>query len=293
MDGLLNLVVPGLTAGAIYALLAMGYNVIFATTGVLNFAHGEMFMVGTMAGVFFYASLGWPVIPALLATLVVTGALGVLEERFAIRPATKRGHSAMGWVLSSLGVAIVLRSGFALMMGPDFRAFPDVFSRDSMDIGGVLIAPRQIALVALALLVGLALDRFYRRTTLGRALGAVAQDTEAAALRGLPVANLSALSFAIGSALAGLTGFMAGPIVGAFPTVGFAFALKGFVAAAVGGIPEIRGAIIGGLALGVIESIGGDLFGAGYRDAVVFATLLVILAVKPAGLFGRGNVRAV
>jgi branched-chain amino acid transport system permease protein len=128
---------------------------------------------------------------------------------------------------------------------------------------------------------------------LGRALGAVAQDSEAASLRGLPVANLSALSFGIGSALAGLTGFISGPIVGAFPTVGFAFALKGFVAAAVGGIPEIRGAIVGGLLLGLVESFGADIFGAGYRDAVVFASLLAILAIRPAGLFGRANVRAV
>lgn len=293
MVDILNLVVPGLTAGAIYALLAMGYNVIFATTGVLNFAHGEMFMVGTMVGVFFYASLDWPVVPALLVTVLVTGALGVAEERLAIRPATKKGHSAMGWVLSSLGVAIVLRSGFALMMGPDFRAFPDIFSGTPMDIGGVLVSQRQIALVVIALAVAVVFDRFYRRTMLGRALGAVAQDSEAASLRGLPVSNLSALSFAIGSALAGLTGFIAAPIVGAFPTVGFAFALKGFVAAAVGGIPEIRGAIVGGLLLGLVESFGGDIFGAGYRDAVVFATLLIILGLRPAGLFGRANVRAV
>lgn len=293
MDGFLNLVVPGLTAGAIYALLAMGYNVIFATTGVLNFAHGEMFMVGTMIGVFFYASLDWPWIPALIATLAVAAIFGVLEERFAIRPATRKGHGAMGWVLSSLGVAIVLRSGFALVMGPDFRGFPDVFSGKPMDIGGVLVSQRQISLVVLALLVALILDRFYRKTMLGRALGAVAQDTEAASLRGLPVANLSAMSFAIGSSLAALTGFFAAPIVGAFPTVGFAFALKGFVAAAVGGIPEIRGAIVGGLLLGLIESFGADLFGAGYRDAVVFATLLIILGLRPAGLFGRESVRAV
>jgi branched-chain amino acid transport system permease protein len=293
LDGFLNLVVPGLTAGAIYALLAMGYNVIFATTGVLNFAHGEMFMVGTMIGVFFYASLDWPLIPALIATLAVAAIFGVLEERFAIRPATRKGHGAMGWVLSSLGVAIVLRSGFALVMGPDFRGFPDVFSGKPMDLGGVLVSQRQISLVVLALLVALILDRFYRKTMLGRALGAVAQDTEAASLRGLPVANLSAMSFAIGSALAALTGFFAAPIVGAFPTVGFAFALKGFVAAAVGGIPEIRGAIVGGLLLGLIESFGADLFGAGYRDAVVFATLLIILGLRPAGLFGRESVRAV
>ncbi|MFN3215886.1 MAG: branched-chain amino acid ABC transporter permease [Acidimicrobiales bacterium] len=293
IEEFLTLAVPGLTAGAIYALLAMGYNVIFATTGVLNFAHGEMFMVGTMAGVLLYGDAGLPLGVALGLTLMIAATLGAAEERLAVRPALARSHTALGWVLSTLGVAIILRSAFALAYGPDLRRFPDILPSDTFEVAGALMSAEQIGLIVLAIVVAVVLDTTLKHTANGQALGAVAQDAEAASLRGLPVSALSVASFAIGSAIAALTGFFAAPITGAFPTVGFAFALKGFVAAAVGGIPSIKGALVGGLLLGLVESFGGDLFGAGYRDAVVFATLLAILALRPAGLFGHGQVRAV
>jgi branched-chain amino acid transport system permease protein len=293
IERVLSLLVAGLTSGAIYALLAMGYNVIFATTGVLNFAHGELFMLGGMIGVWFFVDQGWPVVLAMIAAVLVAAALGALEERIAVRPATSKGHSAFGWVLSTLGFAIILRSGAALLLGPEIRPFPSVFPRTRWQFGDVIVTPTQVSLVVLALVAAVALHRFYSGSTTGRALGAIAQDPEAAALRGLSVNRLSMLSFAIGSGLAALTGFFAGPITSAYPSIGFTFALKGFIAAAVGGIPEIRGALLGGLLLGVIEAFGVDLIGAGYRELVVFAVLLVMLGLRPAGIFGRESVRAV
>lgn len=293
LERVLSLLVAGLTSGAIYALLAMGYNVIFATTGVLNFAHGELFMVGGMVGVWLFVDQGWPVVLAMVGAVLAAALLGAIEERVAVRPATSKGHSAFGWVLSTLGFAILLRSGAALLLGPEIRPFPSVFPKTRWRFGDVIVTPTQVSLVALAVVAAVGLHRFYTGSTTGRALGAIAQDPEAAALRGLPVARLSMLSFAIGSGLAALTGFFAGPITSAYPSIGFSFALKGFIAAAAGGIPEIRGALVGGLGLGVIEAFGVDLIGAGYRQVVVFAVLLAMLGLRPAGIFGRESVRSV
>lgn len=288
-----NVIVVGIATGAIYALLAVGYNVIFATTGVLNFAHGELFMVGTMTAAVLLTDRGWPVLAAALAALVIGAVLAALTERIAVRPATAKGRGAMGWVLSTLGVAIVIRSGVALWLGSDTRAVDPFIPGEPIVWGDIRISPTQLSLVIAAVLITIAAVAFYRRSRWGQALGAVAQDADAAVLRGIPVGALSALSFALGGALAAGAGFLASPLTGAFPSIGFALALKGFIAAALGGIPEIRGALAGGLALGVIEAACIEWLGAGYRDAGVFVALLAILAVRPAGMFGRGSVRAV
>jgi branched-chain amino acid transport system permease protein len=228
-----------------------------------------------------------------VVAVVIAALLGAVEEPAAVRPATKRGHGAFGWVLSTFGFAIILRSGAALLFGPELRSFPKIVPGDQWNLGGVFINPTQVSLLVLTLVMAIGLHAFYTRSLLGRALGGIAQDQEAAAFRGIPVAKLSILSFAIGSAIAALTGFMAGPLTAAFPTIGLGFALKGFIAAAVGGIPEIKGALLGGLGLGLIEAFGADLIGPGYREAIVFAVLLIMLGIKPAGIFGRESVRAV
>ncbi len=288
-----NLVLAGLASGAIYAMLAVGYNVIFATTGILNFAHGELFMLGAMLAAFFIVSWDWPVLLGLPVTMALAAVLGGAVERVAVRPATAKGRGAMGWVLSTLGVAIAIRAVVALLAGPDVRLVPPIVTDEPTFVGDVRIVPAQLWLVALALLITVGLDQLYRRTLLGKALSAVAQDSEASAMRGIAIGRLSTMSFAVGSAIAALTGYVSSPLTGAFPALGFVFALKGFIAAAVGGIPDIRGALVGGLILGVVEAFGVDLMGAGYRDLTVFAVLLAVLAVRPAGLFGRESVRAV
>lgn len=294
LEHIINIALRGLAAGAIYGLVGMGFNVTYATTNVFNFAHGEFVMIGAMAGVFLAADQGWALIPALIAVLVLAAFIGMVEERFAVRPASKYGHAAFGWFLSTLGVSIVLASGFALLMGSDVRRFPTIFSEQATRVGDVLVVPQQIALIVLALLAGFGLSVLYSRTLFGRALGAIAQDRDAAALRGLPVSSLAMLSFGISAALAALTGFMIAPLTSAFAAMGALFLFKGFIAAAVGGIPDIKGAMVGGFLLGLIEAIGTDYIGAGYRDAVTFAVLLIVLLVKPAGLFGaRTTVRAV
>jgi branched-chain amino acid transport system permease protein len=293
IDQALSIAVIGLAVGSLYAMVGLGLNVIFATTGVLNIAQGDLFMMGTMVGVFFYGVLGWPILVALGATVVITAAVAVVVERVAVRPAVTSGHGAFGWVLSTLGAAIILTAAFSIIMGPDIRIFPPIFPTQTMILSGVRIQPQHVGLIVVALLSTVALQAFYGRSLLGQALGAVAQDREAAALRGIPVSRLSMLSFLIGGGIAALAGFLAAPIIGAFAAVGFPFLLKGFIAAAVGGIPEIKGALVGGWLIGLIEMFGVSFVGAGYRTALVFGVLLIVLIVKPEGLFGRGAVRSV
>jgi branched-chain amino acid transport system permease protein len=288
-----NLALAGLTQGAIYAIVACGFNVSYATTGVLNFAHGEFLMLGTMLGVFFYGSLGWPLMISLVLTVALCGGIGALVEVGAVRPALRLGHGAWGWILSTLGVAILLRSIVSLRMGQDLRGFPDLLSRTPKLVGGVRIVPAQILVIVIALLVALGLHLLYERTLVGRALEAVSQDREAAAFRGLPIGALSSTAFGVAAGIAALAGFVAAPLTGASPSVGFPFVLKGFVAAVIGGIPRIDGALAGGLFLGLAEVYGSEYIGASTRNIVVFASLLVFLAFRPQGIFGKVSARTV
>lgn len=283
----------GLTAGAIYALIAYGYNVVFATSGVLNFAHGQIFMVGMMLGAVLYGAAGLPIL-LVVAVVVLAGAvLGLAEEWVAIRPLRRRASGAMGWVLSTLGVSIVLQSAFSLAFGPQLRAIPPLTGVDPFRVRGVLVDPGSLLVIGVALVVGVALHLFYERTLLGRTLGAVNQDADAAAVRGIPVSAMTALAFVIGSALASLTGLLAGSLSAASPSVGLEYGLKGFVVAAAGGVPSIKGAVIAGLAIGLLEQAAAVYIGSGYRNAVVFVALLVVLMRRPAGLFGAQSVRLV
>jgi branched-chain amino acid transport system permease protein len=287
------LAVVGLTAGAIYALVAMSFNVIFATTGVLNFAQGELFMAGAVLCAVLYSDNEMSAPLALLVTMAVVAAIAVLEERLAVRRALRSGHGAMGWVLATLGFSIVMASVFALAFGPDIRQPVPFFDSSPRQLGALTISVQQVALIATAVVVAVVLHGFYQRTLAGVAMRGISQDPEAASLRSIPVYRLGMVSFAISGAIVGGAGFLAAPVVGAYPSMGFAFALQGFVAAAVGGIPSIKGAVIGGFALGLVESFGGDAIGSGYRTTLVFGLLIVVLAIRPAGLFGRLTARAV
>jgi branched-chain amino acid transport system permease protein len=293
VEQFLSLAVVGLTAGAVYALVAMSFNVIFATTGVLNFAQGELFMAGAMLCAVLYSDRGLSAPLALVITVVVVALIALVEERLAVRNALKSGRGAMGWVLATLGFSIVTASVFALAFGPNIRQPVAFIDNTPRSVGPVTVSLEQIVLVVVALLVAGVLHTFYQRTLAGVAMRGVSQDAEAASLRSIPVARLGAASFVISGAVVGAAGFLAAPVVGAYPTMGFAFALQGFVAAALGGIPSIKGAVVGGFALGLVESFGGDLIGPGYRTALVFAVLIAVLALRPAGLFGRLTARAV
>jgi branched-chain amino acid transport system permease protein len=289
----IEVIVAGLAAGAIYALVAMGFNVIFATTHVLNFAHGDFLMLGAVVGLMLITGDPLPVLVALVIVVLLAAGLAIIEERVAIQPAKALTGHTLSWVISTLGFAIVIRAIVGLLVGGSVRHFPQFLQMESIDLGNVIISPQRMLPLVVALGVAVGLYLFFDRSINGAAFEAVAEDADAAALRGLPVKGLSMGAFALGSAIAALTGFLSGPLVGAFPAMGFPFVLKGFIAAAIGGIPSIGGALAGGLLLGVIEAFGVQWIGAGYRSSVVFGMLLLVLVLKPSGLAGTTSVRSV
>lgn len=288
-----ELAIAGLGAGAIYSMIAMGYNVIFATSGVLNFAQGEFYMLGTMIGVLLYVTVGLPVGLALVATVAAVAVLAALEHPLAVQPAARSGEEAFGWVVATFGFSILLSSGTAMLMGPKLRPFPDIVDLGTWHVGGVRIDGYRISMVLVAVVTAVALMTWLARSATGQALNAIHEDQDAAKLRGIPVRRLSVLSFAVGGAVVALIGFLSAPLTTASATVGLTMGLKGFIAAALGGIPSIKGALVGGLLLGLIETFSTHWAGGSFRNASVFAVLVLVLAVRPVGLFGRGSVRAV
>ncbi|MFC5950383.1 branched-chain amino acid ABC transporter permease [Pseudonocardia lutea] len=289
---LIDTLVRGLQSGAIYALVAIGLNIVFATTNVFNFAHGELVMLGGVAGVLLWTSAGIPVVLALLGAVALAAVLGAVTDLVAVRPAV-RSQAASVWVLSTFGFAIILQTVTTLVVtaepgSPPSRPFPNFWpGPESFTVIGLTLSVPRLLMVPAALLVAGLLVWFLRSTETGRGLGAVADDREAAQMRGLPVGRLSLVAFAIGGAVAGLAGFLAGPVTQASVDVGLALTLKGFMAAAIGGIPHIGGALVGGLLLGVVEQAAVTYGDSQLQAPAALVVVLVILVLRPQGLVGR------
>lgn len=287
-----NIVLSGLSLGGIYALIALAYNVVFTTTKVLNLAMGALLMAGAMLGVLFYSWLQWPWFAALPITVAAGALLSLAEYQLAVRPLLRR--KSEGWIIATFAFALVLQAGSALTMNNQVHAFPDLLpSVPLFTVFGIRIVPQSLAMALAALLVAAVLHLFIQRTLLGKALSAIAQDRDAAALRGIPIQRLSLLAFAIAGAIAAFTGFIAGPVTSAFPAMGMETALYGFIAAVIGGMPRIDGALLGGYLLGIIETLTAYEFGPNYQDFVALCLVLALLALRPVGILSAGALRRV
>ncbi len=296
---LLQQLVNGLTLGSVYALIALGYSMVYGILRLLNFAHGEVYMIG--------AFVGWGVLqllapndnlllsPAmtvlimLVVAMAVCGVLGVAIERFAYRPL--RTAPRIAPLLSALGVSFFLQNAVLLTMGARYRAYrtallipPEV----ALQVNGVSISATRILVIVVALVLMLGLQYFVRRTPLGRAMRATAQDREAAAMMGIDVDRVIVWAFFVGSALAGAAGVLVGLLfTQVYHLMGATAGMKGFTAAVLGGIGSIPGAMLGGVLLGVVESIGVGFISPRYKDLISFIVLIVLLLVRPRGLLGR------
>lgn len=284
--------IRGAQAGSIYALVAMGLNIVFATTNVFNFAHGELVMIGALAGVLLWTEAGWPVFVALVAVVILAGILGGVTEVVAVRPAVKSSAASV-WVLATFGMAIVLQTTTTMWLTrepgtPPSRPFPSFWPGPGhIDVLGLHLSVARIVLIPLAIAVAFGLIWLLRSTSLGRGLGAVADDRDAAALRGLPVSRLAVTAFVLGGGIAGFAGFVAGPVTGASVDTGLALTLSGFMAAAIGGIPHIGGALIGGLVLGTVEQVAVTYGDSQLQAPVSLAAVLIVLMLRPQGIVGR------
>ncbi|HYH39040.1 MAG TPA: branched-chain amino acid ABC transporter permease [Azospirillum sp.] len=288
MHFLLQLIFSGICVGAVYALIAMGLSLTFWTTRTLNFGQGSLLMTASVATVTLLGA-GLPVAVALLCGVLLAGALMILAELIAIRPLLKAGDS-MGWVVSTLGFGLFLQGFVSTYFGSQAIAFPSLVfdALDFVDIAGVQVSSQYLAVLTLSLTLMVVMELFLRRSAWGRAVRAVSHDADAAALAGIPVRRVVVVSFVASGVLAGIAGVMVAQITGTVdPSFGFNLMVLGFVAAVFGGMGNTLGALVGGIALGVIEKLVGGYVSTAAEHAMAFAILMVILAVRPQGLFGR------
>jgi branched-chain amino acid transport system permease protein len=279
----------GLTTGSVYALIALGYTMIYGILGLINFAQGEIYMFGAFITVLLLATGQVNFFLAFAAGMAGAGILGVVLERVAFRPL--RGTHPLVPLISAIGASIFLQSMALLLFGPNDRPFPIQFTFSSIQIAGVQVSTIQVAILAAALAFMGLLVVFVRYTRYGKAIVACALDRDTARLMGIKVDRMVTLTFLIGSALSGAAGIMMAIYYNAtYPRMGLLPGLKAFSAAILGGVGNIPGAILGGLLLGVAESLGAAYVSSGYKDAIAFAILILVLLLRPQGILrGRGD----
>ena len=290
LDKLLNTILRGVQTGSLYALVAIGLNIAFRATKVFNFAHGDFVMVGTVAGVLLWQEWGLPLIPALLVASLGAALMAVIVERVAVRPTIKQPNPQ--WIVSTLGASVVISTLFnELLLNTgdklETRVFPDIVHFDTFQWRTVYFIPTRMLPVAVLILMATALTLLFAKTDFGRAFNAVADDRDAAALRGVPVMAISILAFALAGLTAGIAGFIAGPITQASAFSGLPLTISAFVASAIGGMGTIRGAVVGGIVLGVIEASAAQYLDTRFSAPIVLVAFLVVLMIRPQGLTTR------
>lgn len=291
-DFFFSLLLAGISVGAVYALIALGLNLTFWTTKTLNFGQGSLMMLCAMLTVFI-SSQGVAITLAVVGSLAVVAALGMFIERWTVRPSLQSSGGSMGWVVSTLGFGIFLQGMAAKYFGSQAVAFPDVVfnAQDFVTLFGQYISLQYLVVLAVAVALILAFELFIRRTVWGQAVHAVSLDPELALVQGIPVRRLILGSFMLSSILAGVAGVLIAQIGGTVdPAFGFDLVLLGFVAAVLGGMGSSLGALAGGLLVGVISKLVGGYVSTAAEHGIAFALLMLALAVRPQGLFGRPEV---
>jgi branched-chain amino acid transport system permease protein len=291
----------GLALGTVYGLIALGYTMVYGILFMINFAHGEIFMIGAYVGWWVLAWLlqahvaglhpAWVVPLMLLPAMLFTGLLGVVLERFAYRPLYTRGATRLGPLISAIGASIFLQNAVMLTQGARMKVYMTslLFPRTwRIQVAGVNVSALVVVMIALAGLMMWGLHLVVQRTTLGRSIRAVAEDREMAAIMGVNVRRVIALTFFLGSALGGAGGVL----VGLYYTqidffMGYSAGLKAFTAAVLGGIGNIRGAMLGGLILGLVESLAVTFMNPAYKDVIAFVILILTLVFRPTGILGE------
>jgi branched-chain amino acid transport system permease protein len=303
MDTLIQQIINGLVLGSVYALVALGYTMVYGILQLINFAHGEVLMIGAMVALTVLSLLGLVapnlpmVVQLLMATLVAIPVCMLLSasiERIAYRPL--RNSPRLAPLITAIGVSIVLQTLAMIIWSPNPRVFPDLLPTQAFEIGGALLAPKQILILVVASVSMIGLLLLIHRTRLGRAMRAVSENPKIASLMGVNPDQIISATFMMGAALAAIAGVLVAMNYNiAHFTMGFMLGLKAFTAAVLGGIGNLAGAVAGGLLLGIIESLGagyiGDLtggfLGSHYQDIFAFAVLILVLVFRPSGLLGE------
>jgi branched-chain amino acid transport system permease protein len=290
MAEFLQFVFSGLTVGAIYALVAVGFTLIYNASDVINFAQGEFVMLGGMVTVF-AAAAGVPLPLAALLAIVVAVAVGLLLHRLAIEPA--RGASAVTLIIITIGASILLRGVASVAFDKNFHSLPPFLGGEPWHVGGAALLPQSVVVLIGTGIIVAALWLFLERTLIGKAIVATAANRLAARLVGINISKMLALSFALSAAIGAVGGILVTPITLTNYDVGTLLALKGFAAAMLGGMGNPLGAVAGGLIVGLLEAFGAGYISSQYKDAIAFLVILAVLFVMPQGLFGRAGIERV
>ena len=299
MDTVLQQLINGLSLGAIYALIALGYTMVYGVLRLINFAHGDVYMLGAYAGYFLANALELDASPSILGAIAVTfGAMaicavvGVLIERLAYRPV--RHHSRLTALITAIGVSLLLEYGGQVVFGANPRFFPQMIRAEVYSVGGVQITNQNLLIIVVAIVMMFGLEFIVHRTRIGKAMRATSFNLSVARLMGINTDYVIAFTFALGSALAAVGGVMVALAIPRIdPLMGLMTGLKAFVAAVLGGIGNIPGAMIGGVLIGLLETWLGATAYSTYRDAAAFAVLILILLFRPAGIMGTATVEKV
>ena len=281
--------INGVSLGSIYALIALGYTMIYGIIKLINFAHGDIYMLGAYMGFVATTMLGLSFLPALIFAMVAAALAGIFIERVAYRP--MRNAPRIAILITAIGVSFFLEYGMILIATPQPRTFPAVFDATIYNVAGLVINSQQIVILVSALVLMAALTYIVNHTKAGKAMRAVSFDMAAAQLMGINIDKVISMTFALGSSLAAAAGVLVGIYYNSIdPLMGMMPGMKAFVAAVLGGIGIIPGAMLGGIIMGVVEAMVSGFFSSTFRDAAAFGILILILLYKPSGLLGK-NIR--
>ncbi|NLI94093.1 MAG: branched-chain amino acid ABC transporter permease [Peptococcaceae bacterium] len=281
-----------LQLGSIYALIALGYTMVYGVLGLINFAHGDIFMAGAFFGFFTAYLLKLPLIPTLILSMLLASALGIMIERIAYRPLRKAPR--MSLIITALGISLFLENFTRATLGGQPRSFPKLLEIQDFTFLGASVTNLQVVIILVSIFLMLVLRYIVQNTMIGKAMRAVSDNKEVLALMGISLDTVIMVTFGLGSALAATAGILVGlayPVID--PYMGITVGWKAFIAAVLGGIGLINGALVGGFILGFIEIFAAALLPSTYRDGIAFTILIIVLLLKPTGLLGRPVIKKV
>ena len=287
METVIQQIIFGISVGATYSLVALGFSMQFRAMNLLNFAHGESFTMGAFIGLLCHVFLKLPLLLSWLITMGACGVIGVVIEFVAIRPLYKA--PPLNLFICSIGLAMVLRQVWNILTGAVAYKFPPTFGEEPVNVGGISVVPEQLWVIGMAVLLMFGFEQFLKKTRMGKAMRAVAQDPYTASLMGISVLRMKSMVYAVSTMLGGAAGILFAPLAYVTFDMGLWNGIKGFICAIFGGIGSIPGAILGGFLLGLIEQFNSSYISSLYKDVISFLILIIVIAVRPKGLMFRSR----
>ncbi len=289
-DQFIQFLITGITVGSIYALVGLGFALIYNASDVVNFAQGEFVMIGAMSAIFLHMS-GIPYFLAIIIAVLISMLVGMALEKLAIEQA--RNATVVTTIIITIGASIFLRGAALLIWGKDIYGFPPISGDDPIKFGNVTVLPQSLWIIAGTCVFVIGLRYFFQNTLIGKAILACSYNKKAAYLMGIEVKKMLLIAYGISALLGGIAGVLIAPITYMTYGAGVMLGLKGFCASILGGMGNSMGAVIGGLILGIVESLGAGFISSGYKDAISFFIILLVLFFKPTGLFGKSGMERV